>query len=94
MNKGQLITAFAAKTSTKNSEAKTLVEAFAALVKEQLLAGEEVTLPGVGKLKVHQKAARAGRNPATGAAISIPAKRVVKFTPSSEFGDAFTVVGE
>jgi DNA-binding protein HU-beta len=94
MNKGQLITAFAAKTSTKNSEAKTLVEAFANLIKEQLLAGEEVTLPGVGKLKVHGKAARPGRNPATGEAISIPEKRVVKFSPSSDFDEVFTVVAK
>jgi DNA-binding protein HU-beta len=92
MNKGQLISEFAAKASVKNSESKALVEAFADLVKEKLLEGEEVTLPGVGKLKVHQKAARAGRNPATGEAISIPAKRVVKFTPASEFGEKFTVV--
>jgi DNA-binding protein HU-beta len=57
----------------------------ARIYERTLLTGEEVTVPGVGKLKVVTKAARNGRNPKTGEAIQIPAKRVVEFTPSAEF---------
>lgn len=87
MNKGDLINSYATKAEIKTSEAKTAVENFAGIFHEVLLTGEEVTIPGVGKLKVHTRPARAGRNPATGAAIEIPSKRVVKFTPSAQFED-------
>ena len=40
--------------------------------------GGEITLPGVGKLKVTERPARTGRNPSTGAAIEIAAKKVIK----------------
>lgn len=85
MNKGSLIAQYATLTGLKASDAKIAVEQFSGLFRTTLLAGEEVTIPGLGKLKVVTKAARAGRNPATGEAIDIPEKRVVKFTPSAQF---------
>jgi DNA-binding protein HU-beta len=85
MNKGELINVYAATANVKAGEAKTAVETFAEIFRMSLLKGEEVTIPGVGKLKVKVKPARAGRNPATGEAIDIPEKRVVKFTPSAQF---------
>lgn len=45
-------------------------------------------IPGVGKLTVKESAARQGRNPATGATISIPAKKSVKFSASKTIKDA------
>jgi DNA-binding protein HU-beta len=93
MNKGELISAVAlANTGMKLAEAKTVVESVMSVVATTLRNGDEVTLPGVGKLKVKTKPGRAGRNPATGAAITIPAKRVVKFSPASEFSTAFSPV--
>lgn len=86
MNKGDLIQAFATAADVKFNDAKDVVETIGEIFGSTLLAGEEVTIPGVGKLKVVVKPARAGRNPATGEAIDIPAKRVVKFTPSAQFG--------
>jgi DNA-binding protein HU-beta len=85
MNKGTLVSNFATETSLKAGDAKTQVEILMNIIKDTLLSGEEVTLPSVGKLKVVVKPARAGRNPATGEAIHIPEKRVVKFTPSAQF---------
>lgn len=85
MNKGDLINSYANAAEIKASDAKTVVEMLTNIFRTTLLTGEEVTLPGVGKLKVHTRPARAGRNPATGAAIEIPSKRVVKFTPSAQF---------
>jgi DNA-binding protein HU-beta len=46
------------------------------------------TLPGVGKLVLVNRKARMGRNPATGEAIKIPAKRVVKFRVAKAAKDA------
>ncbi len=53
-----------------------------------LKAGEDVTLPGLGKLVVKEKAARAGRNPQTGETIQIAAKRVAAFSPTKALKDA------
>lgn len=52
-------------------------------ISRMLTAGEEVNIPGVGKLSVINKAARTARNPQTGASIQVPAKRVLKFSQSS-----------
>jgi nucleoid DNA-binding protein len=90
MNKGELISKFATAANVKNADAKNFVEQFAKVVEDSLKAGEEVTIPGVGKLKVKTRPARNGRNPATGVAIAIPEKRVVKFEPASKFNDDFS----
>lgn len=52
-------------------------------IKAMLLRGEDVNLPGIGKLKVKTRNARTGRNPATGAAVDIPSRRAVVFSQSS-----------
>lgn len=92
MNKGELVTAVALATETQQIKAKDTVEKIADVIKTALLAGDEVTLPGIGKLKVSTRAGRAGRNPKTGEAIQVPAKRVVKFYASSEFEAAVSPV--
>jgi len=51
-------------------------------INEELMAGRAVTIPGVVKLKPVDRAARKGRNPATGESIDIPARRDVKATVS------------
>ncbi|MNR47985.1 DNA-binding protein HU [compost metagenome] len=45
-------------------------------------------LPGLGKLKPAERAARTGRNPATGLAMEIPAKRLVKFAEAKALSDS------
>jgi DNA-binding protein HU-beta len=51
-------------------------------------AKNSFTLPGLGKLVLVNRKARMGRNPATGAAIKIPAKKVVKFRIAKAAKDA------
>lgn len=94
MNKGDLINAVASASNTKPAEAKVAVELFSSIFRLALLSGDEVTLPGVGKLKVHTRPARTGRNPKTGEPIEIQSKRVVKFTPAAAFEEEFSVVVE
>ncbi len=48
-----------------------------------LAAGEEVSIHGFGSFKLADRAARMGRNPRTGEAVKVPARRVVRFAPSS-----------
>lgn len=51
-------------------------------------AGDEVTLPDFGKFKVKDAPAREGRNPATGATITIAASRKLTFTPAKALKDS------
>ena len=51
------------------------------IIFENLLLGKEVSIHGFGVFKTEERAPRKGRNPRTGEAIEIPARRVVKFVP-------------
>jgi len=92
--------ALMAKALTKSEIATTLAEQEGITKKQtvqvlNLLAGlaykhakNGFTLPGLGKLVLVNRKARMGRNPATGQAIKIPAKRVVKFSVAKAAKDA------
>ncbi len=77
MTKSQVQTALAEKTGLSKKEVKSFLEDLADLAYKEAENG--FTLPGLGKLVLVNRKARMGRNPATGEAIHIPAKRVVKF---------------
>ncbi len=79
MTKNQITTHFATKFGLSKKTAGEIIDEVAALAVAQTKKIGMFTIPGVGKLvKAHRKA-RMGRNPATGVAIKIPAKTVVKF---------------
>ena len=65
-------------------ESKDMVDAFFDLIAQSLIAGEDVKLSGFGNFQIRTKAARPGRNPRTGEAIPIEARRVVTFHASSK----------
>ena len=92
MNKAQLIEAI---SKSSLAPAKTVVESVLDTLCEvatgELKAGGEVTLPGIGKLSVTQRAAREGRNPATGEPLKIAAKKAVKFGAAKALKDAVNV---
>ena len=88
MTKQDLIKAVSTASSTTQAEAERSLNALAASVTAQLKAGEEITLPGIGKLKAVHKEARTGRNPQTGEAVEIAAKTVVKFVPAKSLKDS------
>lgn len=67
---------------------KTELEVLCKIVIPQVLAaGDEVPLPGIGKLKVKNIPARTGRNPKTGETINIPAKVKAVLVMSKAFQD-------
>ena len=77
MTKSQIAEHLAEKTALTKKASAQFLEELAALAYKQ--AKNSFTLPGLGKLVLVNRKARMGRNPATGEAIKIPAKRVVKF---------------
>lgn len=88
MNQAQLIAAITDKTDLSKGQTETLLKIVGEVVTTALANGEEVTLPGLGKLSVKTTTARKGRNPATGAEIDIPAKNVPKFSAAKALKDA------
>ncbi len=88
MTKSQVLQALAEKTGKTRKEISDLLDALVALAYSETKKSGEFTLPGLGKLVKKQRAARQGRNPATGATIQIPAKTVVKFRVSKQAKDA------
>ena len=79
MNKTQLVAAIAAEAGLTKAQAQKALEATVNAVAGALKNGESVQLVGFGTFSVVEKAARQGVNPATGAKIEIPAKKVAKF---------------
>lgn len=88
MNKNELIAAIAEETGVMRSEVTRVLNAFTDTVTTAVAAGEEVAIPGIGKIKTVARAARTGRNPKTGEAVEIPAKTAVKITPAKALVDA------
>ena len=88
ITKDQLIADIAESTDTTKVQVRAVLEQLAQIVGDQLDNGGEITLPGIGKLKVTERPARTGRNPSTGAAIEIAAKKVIKLVVAKGLTDA------
>ena len=87
MNKADLIEEVAKVTCSKK-EAVLAVDATLAAIKKALKKGNTVTLVGFGTFRVSKRKARKGRNPQTGAAIKIAAKKVPVFKAGKGLKDA------
>lgn len=88
MNKAELISAVAAEAGLSKVDAKKAVEALFSTVTNALKEGDKVSLLGFGTFSVSTRSERAGINPSTKAAITIPAKKVAKFKAGAELADA------
>jgi DNA-binding protein HU-beta len=84
MNKAQLVDAIAAKAQLTKVDAKKALDAFIGVTAASLKKGDRLALIGFGSFSVAKRGARTGRNPRTGAALKIPAKKVVRFKPGAE----------
>lgn len=87
MNQAELITAISDGTDFTKADAKAFIEVLGEVAQEQLAAGNEVTLSGIGKLKPKHRPARTGRNPKTGGPVDIPAKTTVVLSVSKDMAD-------
>lgn len=86
MTKSQIATALAERLEIPKKQASEALMAIAELAYKEAKKG--FTLPGIGKLVLQDRKARMGRNPQTGEAIKIPAKKVVKFRVAKAAKDA------
>ena len=84
MNKADLVNKIAEETGLPKVKATAALESFMDGVAKTLKSGKKVTLVGFGTFSVTRRAARKGRNPATGESIKIKAKRVAKFRAAKE----------
>ena len=85
MNKKELIVAVAEKAGISKKESEACVKAFIDVVIEAVAKKEKVQLVGFGTFEARDRAARSGRNPATGGAIKIPAATVPAFKAGKAF---------
>ena len=87
MNKTELVSAMAEKTGLSKKDAEAALKAFTDVVAEELKKGEKIQLVGFGTFEVSERAARTGRNPQTGAEITIPSSKSPKFKAGKALKD-------
>jgi DNA-binding protein HU-beta len=88
MTQSQLVKHLAEVCEVNNKLAKQMLDAIASTAVKEVKKTGVFVIPGLGKLVRVDRKARMGRNPATGATISIPAKKVVKFRVAKAVKDA------
>jgi|TARA_B100000686_G_scaffold148186_1_gene155562 DNA-binding protein HU-beta len=88
MGKTELFSHFAEKFDIKRAQAREFFDELQQLSESELKRSGEFVLPGMVKLVRQDRKARMGRNPATGEAIKIPAKTVVKARIAKQLKDA------
>ncbi len=84
MNKAELIEAVATESGLSKADAKRALDAFVSTTTKALKSGDKVALVGFGSFSTSERSERKGRNPQTGAEITIAAKKVVKFKAGAE----------
>ena len=88
MNRTELVAAMAEKANLTKKDAEAALKAFTEVVAEDLKNGGKVQLVGFGTFEVSERAAREGRNPQTGATMTIAASKAPKFKAGNALKDA------
>lgn len=88
MNKSDLVKAIAEGAGLTQLQAAHALDSFMDNVAKVLKKGETAAFVGFGTFKVTKRAGRTGRNPRTGAAIKIPARKMPRFLPGKKLKDA------
>ena len=85
MNKSDLIDAIVAQTGQTKIATEQTLSALLETIVDTVVKGDSLTLVGFGTFKAAHRAAREGRNPATGESITIEATTLPKFVPGATF---------
>lgn len=85
MNRIELVEILASKNDLSKAAAGRVLDTLIDTVQTAVKNGDAVQLVGFGTFKAAKRAARTGKNPATGAALKIPATTVPKFVPGAKF---------
>ena len=88
MNKAELVNAVAERSGQPAAAVGSVLQAFEDVVTSTVASGDKVAMPGFLAFEKAERAARTGRNPATGAEIQIPAASVPKVKVGKAFKDA------
>lgn len=91
INKTILVDEVAASTGESKKLVETVTNAFLDAVVEHLKKGEETVLFGFGSFKVKDRQARIARNPQTGEAVKVPARKSISFRTSKKLKDSVSV---
>lgn len=84
MTKADLVEQVAREAEMTKKDAEQLVEIIFDSITDSLNRGEKIELRGFGSFRVRERNSRKGRNPKTGEAVDIPAKRVAYFKPGKD----------
>ncbi len=82
MTKADLVERIYSASGMNMKESKAVLESVFSLLKDTLESGEQIKIAGFGNFEVRHKSNRKGRNPLTGEAITIEARRILTFKPS------------
>ena len=88
MNKTELVAAMSEKSELTKKDSEKALKAFTDVVAEELKKGEKIQLVGFGTFEVSERAARTGRNPQTGAEMTIAASKAPKFKAGKALKDS------
>ena len=88
MNKEELLTAIAEKSKLTKVDSKKFLDAYIEVVTHALKVEDTIQLVGFGSFSVRKKSESKGRNPRTGAEITIAASKVVKFSAGKQLKEA------
>ena len=88
MNTAELTERFATEYGISKEQTRRIIDSVFAAITETAVRGEETALAGFGRFKVTDRAERQGRNPATGASITIAASKKLSFTSAKHVHDA------
>ena len=85
MTKTQLVGKLAEETGISRKQMEEILTALVELIRKSVKKGDTVKIPDLGGWRMRQMKARMGRNPQTGEAIKIPARKKVGFTVAKSF---------
>ena len=88
MNKKEFIDMIADKASLIKKDAEIALQVVTESLTELLAKGDSIVLPGFASFSIKKRAARKGRNPATGKVIDIPASNAISFKAGQKLKDA------
>ena len=88
MNKKEFIALIAEKSKFTKKDVEIALQAVTDSLTELLAKGDSIVLPGFASISIKKRAARKGRNPATGKAIDIPASNAVSFKAGTKLKEA------
>ncbi len=88
MTKAEFIDKMSEKTGFTKKDNEAALKAVLETIQETVVDGDSISFIGFGTFSVSERAAREGKNPATGEKIKIPATKVPKFKPGSAFKEA------